>query len=120
MVRPSELTEQDTSGHNAAEPAPHRINSRRGGAASNGLTEYLRITPRRRSDPIQFGPSIGLPTARYSSRTWLAVRYFGRMFSSDVTGTRNHMYRTEAGHATLSGGASGASLVSRFGRFLKR
>src|SRR6266700_3647789 len=89
--------------------------ARRGGAASNGLTEYLRITPRQRSDPIQSGPSIGLPTAWYSSRTWLAVRYFGRMFSSDVTGTRSHMYRTEAGHAALPGGASGASLVSRFG-----
>jgi len=31
-----------------------------------------------------------LPTARYSSWTWLAVRYFGRKFSWSVTGTRIH------------------------------
>jgi hypothetical protein len=102
--------------------------ARTSAVASNCLTEYLRstpdgvlrITPRRRSDPIQLGPSIGLPTARYSSRTWLAARYCGRMFSSGVTGTRNHRRGIKAGPTTLSGGASGASLVSRFGRSLKR
>jgi hypothetical protein len=102
-----------------------RFASRVFAGARNGLTsisgahlmEYLRITPRRRSDPIQLGPSIGLPTARYSSRTWLAARYCGRMFSSGMAGTRDHRYGIEAG-PTLSGGASGASLVSRFGRSL--
>jgi nitric oxide reductase large subunit len=42
------------------------------------------------------------------------------MFSSGVTGTGNHWYWIEDGAATLSDGASGASLVSRFGRSLKR
>src|SRR4030095_15300915 len=81
-----------------------------------GTARDHQVAQRRspRSDPIQFGPSIGLPTARYSSRTWLAVRYFGRMFSSGVTGTRNHRYSIEGGRAQLSGGDSGARLVRRF------
>ena len=68
----------------------------------------------------QFGPSIGLPTVRYASRTWLAVLYFEVMFSSGVIGTKVHIYWTEGGSAIFSGGASGASLASLFGRSLKR
>ena len=38
----------------------------------------------------QCASPIGLPTAVLRHGTWLAVRYFGRMFSSGVTGTKTH------------------------------
>src|SRR5438477_13152142 len=64
-------------GQDSCSSEQERFDHRRAGAELGGIRP-------------QFGPSSGVPTVRYSSRTWLAVRYVERMFSSGVTGTKIH------------------------------